>query len=116
MSDEEFYSLDKRVRLGIILNLADDVLCEIASKNTAKNMWKKLKTLYMKKLIDNRFYLNKTLYILCMSENTYIISHLNKFDSIIIDLGIQMLKLNMTINVCYHYVPSSSHLSILKTQ
>lgn len=49
MTDKEFATIDKKKKSGIILNLSNEVLCEVAPKSTAKRMWDKLKALYLKK-------------------------------------------------------------------
>ncbi|KAM3338113.1 putative protein isoform X1 [Capsicum galapagoense] len=87
MTDEEFDSLDKKARSSIILNLSDDVLREVASETTAKGMREKLKSLYMKRTVENRLYLKQKLYTIRMDENTSILSHLDAFDSILMDLS-----------------------------
>ena len=78
--------MDKKARSSIILNLSDEVLREVAMETTAKSMWDKLKALYMKRTVENRLYLKQSLYMLRMIEGTYMLSHLDKFDSLIMDL------------------------------
>ncbi|KAF3654697.1 hypothetical protein FXO38_15017 [Capsicum annuum] len=87
MTGEEFDGLDKKARSSIILNLSDDVLREVASETTAKGMQEKLKNMYMKRTVDNKLYLKQKLYTFRMDENTSILSHLDAFDSILMDLG-----------------------------
>ncbi|KAG6388780.1 hypothetical protein SASPL_150216 [Salvia splendens] len=86
MTLQEFAELDKPARSGIILNLAYEVLAEVAAETTAKGMWDSLKAIYMKKTMENGLYLKQKLYSLRMTEGTSIISHLDRFDSVIIDL------------------------------
>ena len=86
VKDADFADMDKKARSSIILNLSDEVLREVATETSAKAMWDKLKALYMKKTVENRLYLKQSLYMLRMSEGTSILSHLDKFDSIIMDL------------------------------
>ena len=86
MSSDKFKDLDDKARSGIILNLTDEVLQEVAGESTAKGMWDKLKAMYMKKTVENRLYLKQKLYMLRMTEGTSILSHLDKFDSLIMDL------------------------------
>ena len=80
MSSDKFKDLDYKARSGIILNLTDKVLQEVAGESTAKGMWDKLKFMYMKKTVENRRYLKQKLYMLRMTEGTSILSHLDKFD------------------------------------
>jgi len=50
-------------------------------------MWEKLKTLYMKRTVENRLYLKQKLYTICMGDGTSILSHIDTFDSILMDLS-----------------------------
>ncbi|KAL3524832.1 hypothetical protein ACH5RR_013204 [Cinchona calisaya] len=68
LSDEKFANLDKKAKSGIVLNLSDEVLREVASESTAKGMWDKLKDLYMKKIMVNRLYLKQSLYMIRITE------------------------------------------------
>ena len=85
-SKEDLAGMDKKARSSIILNLSDEVLREVATETTAKSMWDKLKALYMKRTVENRLYLKQSLYMLRMVEGTSILSHLDKFDSLVMDL------------------------------
>ncbi|MCQ7691360.1 DDE-type integrase/transposase/recombinase, partial [Salmonella enterica] len=85
-SKEDLAGMDKKARSSIILNLSDEVLREVATETTAKSMWDKLKALYMKRTVENRLYLKQSLYMLRMTEGTSILSHLDKFDSLVMDL------------------------------
>ena len=85
-SKEDLAGMDKKARSSIILNLSDEVLREVATETTAKSMWDKLKALYMKRTVENRLYLKQRLYMLRMIEGTSILSHLDKFDSLVMDL------------------------------
>ena len=86
MTDDQFDDMDEKACSCIILNLTDQVIREVAGEKTAKSLWDKLESLYMKKTIENRLYLKQSLYMLRMSEGTSITSHLDQFDSIIMDL------------------------------
>ena len=57
MSSDKFKYLDDKARSGIILNLTDEILQEVAGESIAKGMWDKLKTMYMKKTVKNWLYL-----------------------------------------------------------
>ena len=85
-SKEDLAGMDKKARSSIILNLSDEVLREVATETTAKSMWDKLKALYIKRTVENRLYLKQSLYMLRMVEGTSILSHLDKFDSLVMDL------------------------------
>ena len=86
MSKEELAGMDKKARSSIILNLSDEVLREVAIETTTKSMWDKLKALYMKRTVENFLYLKQSLYMLRMTEGTSILSHLDTFDSLVMDL------------------------------
>lgn len=116
MRDGEFDYLDKQARLGIISNLFDDVLWEVAFETTTKDLWDKLKALYMKKSDVNRFYLKQSLYMLRISESTSIISHLDKFDSIIMDLSNIDVEMDDEDKVMILLCSLPNHLRILEKQ
>ncbi|PHT40761.1 hypothetical protein CQW23_19615 [Capsicum baccatum] len=63
MTEDKFVVIDKKTKLGIILNLANEVLREESTETTTKGIWEKLKP--------------------CTS----IMSHLDAFDSILMDLS-----------------------------
>ncbi|XP_075108699.1 uncharacterized protein LOC142180384 [Nicotiana tabacum] len=73
MTDEEFAVIDKKAKAGIILNLSNEVLREVAAESSAKGIWKKLKTLYMKRLVENRLYIKQKLYTFRMAEGGVIL-------------------------------------------
>lgn len=72
----------------------------------------------MKKSVNNRLYLTQTLFILRMIEGTSIITHLNKFNSTVMDLININIKIEdedqmLLLLLLYSLL---SHLSILETQ
>ncbi|KAH0655443.1 hypothetical protein KY285_030325 [Solanum tuberosum] len=94
MMDLEFAVIDKKAKSGIILNLSNEVLREVSAESIAKGMWEKLKTLYIKRTVENRLYLKQKLYTFRMVECTSILSHLDAFDSILMDLSNIDAKVN----------------------
>jgi hypothetical protein len=56
--------LEEKAHSAILLSLSDEVLREVADEETAAGLWKKLKSLYMKKSLMNRLYLKQRLYTL----------------------------------------------------
>ncbi|KAH0725013.1 hypothetical protein KY284_000878 [Solanum tuberosum] len=68
MTNMEFAVIDKKAKSGIILNLSNEALREVSAESTAKGMWEKLKTLYMKRTLENRLYLKQKLYTFRMVE------------------------------------------------
>ncbi|KAF1881911.1 hypothetical protein Lal_00038554, partial [Lupinus albus] len=71
----------------------EEVLREIVNKETAVALWLKLETLYMTKSLANKLRLKEMLYIFRMVEGTAIQTHLDDFNSIIMDLH------NIDINI-----------------
>ena len=55
-------------------------------EKSATKLWKKLEEVYMTKSLANKLRLKERLYTICMSEGTSMQSHLNEFNSIIMDL------------------------------
>lgn len=76
----------KKAHSAILLSLSDEVLREVADKETAAGLGKKLESLYMKKSLTNRLYLKQRLYTLKMKEGTPQHEHLDEFNKIIMDL------------------------------
>ncbi|RVW75611.1 Retrovirus-related Pol polyprotein from transposon TNT 1-94 [Vitis vinifera] len=70
MSDEETDELMEKAHSVILLCLGNEVLCEVAKKDTTAKLWLKLESLYMTKSLTNRLYLKKRLYTLQMKEDT----------------------------------------------
>ncbi|XP_039173886.1 uncharacterized protein LOC120296233 [Eucalyptus grandis] len=59
---------DRRVRDLVWLCLADNILINVTSYKTAKDLWTKLENLYQSKLFVNKLFLWKRLYNLRMSK------------------------------------------------
>jgi hypothetical protein len=55
-------------------------------EKSVATLWKKLKELYITKSLANKLRLKKRLYTIRMSKGTSMQSHLNEFNSIIVDL------------------------------
>ena len=71
---------------AIQLSLSFDILCEVMHEKSVATLWKKLEELYMTNSLANKLRLKERLYTICMSEGTSMQSHLNEFNSIIVDL------------------------------
>lgn len=84
--ESDKFDMKERVMSTIFTSLTDNVPCEIAREKFASGAWKKLKELYSGKSPTNRLYLKRKLYNLRMVECTFIIQHLDGFNSIIKDL------------------------------
>ena len=71
---------------SIQLCLSNEVLREVVHEKTVASLWLKLKYLYITKTLANQVYLRQRLFMLCMVEDTSIKSHLDDFNSVIMDL------------------------------
>lgn len=74
--------------------LADQVLLEICNETMVKGLWKKLKKTYIDKNMTNKLWLKKKLYSLRILEGGNLISHLQKFNQICLNV----MSLDMNIN------------------
>jgi hypothetical protein len=86
MTDDKWQNIDERVLSAIQLSLSFDVLREVMHEKSAATLWKKLEELYMTKSLANKLRLKERLYTIRMPEGTSMQSHLNEFNSIIVDL------------------------------
>ena len=55
MKDVEWVEMDEKAASAIRLNLADKVIHNILEAKTTKKIWVKLKGLYMRKNLTNKF-------------------------------------------------------------
>jgi hypothetical protein len=78
----------------IQLSLSFDVLREVMHEKSAATSWNKLEELYMIKCLANKLRLKERLYTIRMSKGTSMQSHLNEFNSIIVDLESLDVKIN----------------------
>ncbi|KAL6521554.1 hypothetical protein OROGR_018123 [Orobanche gracilis] len=86
MTDEQWDELDEKAFSSIQLCLSKEVLREVANEKNVAALWLKLKNLYMTKNLANKLRLKERLYTIRMVEGTPIQSHLDEFNSIIMDL------------------------------
>jgi len=86
MTDDHWDELDEKVLSSIQLCLSKEVLREVVNETTAAGLWLKLETLYMTKNLANKLRLKEHIYTIRMVEGTPIQSHLDEFNSIILDL------------------------------
>jgi hypothetical protein len=112
MTDDKWQDIDERALSAIQLSLSFDVLREVMHEKSAATLWKKLEELYMTKSIANKLRLKERLYIIRMSEGTSMQSHLNEFNSIIVDLESLDVKIDdegKTILLVVSLPPSFNH-------
>jgi hypothetical protein len=86
MTDDKWQVIDVIAMSAIQLSLSFDVLREVMHEKSAATLWKKLEELYMIKSLLNKLRLKERLYTIRKSEGTSMHSHLNEFNSIIVDL------------------------------
>ena len=86
MTDTRWEEIDEKARSAIELSLGNEVLREVTFQKTAKALWEKSQSLYLKKTLTNKLYKKQCLYSLRMSEDTSLSSHIHEFESIIMDL------------------------------
>ena len=80
--DGQYEEKDKLALTNLYLALDDSVLFNIEIEITAKGVWKKLKNLYEKSLV-NKIYLKWQLYNLKMKDGASIQEHLSVFNFIV---------------------------------
>lgn len=94
MIDEQWEKLGNKALSAIQLCLSKEVLREVVSETTAAELWLKLESLYMTKSLANKLRHKERLYAIRMAVVTPIQSHLNEFNSIIMDLENIGIKIN----------------------
>ena len=72
--------MDEKAGSAICLNLGDEVIHNILEAKTTKEVWVKLKGLYMRKNLTNKLYVKKQLYSLHMKEGSDLLEQLNTFN------------------------------------
>jgi gag-polypeptide of LTR copia-type len=84
---KKWFDLDDKALSTIQLCLSNSTLQEDLLENTAKGLWEKLESMYMKKSLTNRLRLKLRLYTLRMVEGTPIYDHISDFTSLMNDLS-----------------------------
>jgi hypothetical protein len=94
MTDDKWQDIDERVLSTIQLSISFDVLREVMHEKSTATLWKKLEELYMTKSLANKLCLKEHLYTIRMSKGISMQSHLNEFNSIIVDLDSLDVKID----------------------
>ena len=86
--EAQWEEMDDTTASVIQLNLTNEVLNNINVEDciTTNETWERLEKLYMANNLLNKLYLKKELYNLHMPENTDVLQHLSKFNSLISQL------------------------------
>ena len=85
-SEAKWEEMDAKALSAIQLCLSNEVLREVVKGETSKDIWEKLKSLYMEKSVINRILLKSRLYDIRLQEGKPMKLHLDEFYSIIMDL------------------------------
>ena len=112
MTDDKWQYIDDRALSVIQPSLSFDILREVMHEKSVSTLWKELEELYMTNSLANKLRLNKRLYTIHMSEGTSMQSHLNEFNSIIVDLESLDVKIDdedKTILLVVSLPPSFKH-------
>ncbi|KAL3621326.1 hypothetical protein CASFOL_036238 [Castilleja foliolosa] len=80
---EEWNRIDRKAKGLIRLCLADNILTNVMGEPTARDLWRKLESLYQSKSLVNKLFLRKKLYNLRMHEGDSFSAHLNEFNTLI---------------------------------
>lgn len=79
-------AMEEKAHATIMLCLADDVITEVASEESAAGLWLKLESLYMTKSLTSKLLLKQRLFGLRMQEGTPLREHLDQLNNILLDL------------------------------
>ncbi|KAJ4705295.1 Retrovirus-related Pol polyprotein from transposon TNT 1-94 [Melia azedarach] len=82
----EMAVLEEKAQSTIMLCLADDIITEVAEKETAQGLWVKLEGLYMTKSLTNKLLLKQRLFSLRMQEGMPLRDHLDQLNTILLEL------------------------------
>lgn len=86
MTDEEWEEMELKAVSAIQFCLAPHVLREVLDKTIVVDLWVRLEELYMTNSLGNKIRLKERLYTFRMAESTPVQQHLNKFNSILVNL------------------------------
>ena len=80
LSEEQKLDLDEKALTTIQLCLSNEVLREVIHEKTAKDLWKKLESLYMTNL-TSKLVVKHRMHMLNMVEGTSLKSHFDEFNT-----------------------------------
>lgn len=79
--------MDIKALILIQWSLSNELHREVAKEETMVGLWLKLESLYMTKSVTNQLWLKRKLHDLRFVEGSSLKSHLDEFDSIVMDLS-----------------------------
>ncbi|KAK2972410.1 hypothetical protein RJ640_002950 [Escallonia rubra] len=82
MNASEWTILDRKVLATVRLSLTPQVAFNISKKKTIAAVMKALEILYEKPYVSNKVFLMNKLFNMRMSENGYVVDHLNDFNGV----------------------------------
>ncbi|KAK8914556.1 hypothetical protein KSP39_PZI024197 [Platanthera zijinensis] len=88
VKDAEWKDLDEKATSTIRMCVADQVLFNIGTKETAVELWEKLERLYLAKSVTTRLLLKQRLYALKMQEGGNLQEHFNVFNGLLSQLHV----------------------------
>ena len=94
LTDGQLAVMEKKAHSTILLSLDDHIITEVADQVTAVELWLKLESLYMTKSLTNKLLLKQRLFSLRMQSGTPLREHLEKLNSILLDLRNLNVKIN----------------------
>jgi gag-polypeptide of LTR copia-type len=92
VTDKKWRDMDDKFFSIIQLCLSNSTLQEIISEKITKDLWEKLKNIFMKKFLTNQLRLKLRLYTLRMEKCTFIFNHIVEFTSILNDFDMLGVK------------------------
>ena len=113
MIDKQWEELNENALLTIQLFLTPQVLHEVIDKTTVAYLWLRLEQRYKTTCLSNKIHLKEQLYTIRMVKGTPIQTHLDEFNSILIDLKNLYVKIeddSMDILLVVFLPPSYKHL------
>lgn len=94
MPDEEWEKLDKREKAIIFLSLSSDVLFNVSTEKTLKELWENISLMYEMASTSNKVFIMKRLYNLKMKEGGIVSNHLNEFNTLVTQLVLVDISLD----------------------
>ena len=78
--------IEEKAHSMIMLCLEDEIITQVSGETPSVNLWKKLESLYLTKSLQNKLLLKQHLFALNMQEDTPLKDHLDRLNSILLEL------------------------------
>ena len=99
MKDEDWNLLDSQVLEVIWLTLSRSVMHNVVKEKTTVDLMKALSSMYEKPLANNKVYLMKKLFNLKKAKSTFVVQHLNEFNTITNQLSMVWIEFDDEVRV-----------------